>query len=432
LDINDLLAREPAEPDEAMLQEQVTDKIIMVTGAGGSIGSELCRQILLRKPKVLLIFEASEFSLYTLHTELLNTLHHLANKQSNNVAVSPVPIIIPLLGSVVDENRVSDIILTWKPNIIYHAAAVKHVPIVEHNIAECIKTNVLGTLVMAKVAIERHVDRFVLISTDKAVNPTNAMGASKRCCELILQALALEHSPSFEPMWDGKPSTQTSTTTLFAIVRFGNVLGSSGSVVPYFRQQISQGGPVTVTHQDITRYFMSINEAAQLVMQTGAMIGSANLGDIGQRFTSKVSEAEVYVLDMGEPVKIYDLARRMIELSGLQVKNEDSRDGDIAIELVGLRPGEKLYEELLIGNEPKATRHPRIMKANEKSFPWDELQPMIATLRIAASNGDVMMIFNMLKLLVPEYQMDKTVVDWVYQEQISQAKNTAQTQINYE
>jgi FlaA1/EpsC-like NDP-sugar epimerase len=422
LDINDLLAREPAEPDEAMLQEQVTDKIIMVTGAGGSIGSELCRQILRRKPKVLLIFEASEFSLYTLHTELLDALHHLANKQSNNVAVGLVPIIIPLLGSVVDEDRVSDVILTWKPNIIYHAAAVKHVPIVEHNIAECIKTNVLGTLVMAKVAIERQVDRFVLISTDKAVNPTNAMGASKRCCELILQALALEQNPSFEPMWDGKPSTQASTTTLFAIVRFGNVLGSSGSVVPYFRQQISQGGPVTVTHQDIIRYFMSINEAAQLVMQTGAMIGSASLGDIGQRVTSEVGAAEVYVLDMGEPVKIYDLARRMIELSGLQVKNEDSPDGDIAIELIGLRPGEKLYEELLIGNDPKATRHPRIMKANEKSFPWDELQPMISTLRVAALNSDVIMIFKILKLLVPEYQPDEVVVDWVYQEQISQVE----------
>ena len=189
-----------------------------------------------------------------------------------------MPTIIPLLGSVADENRVSDIILTWKPNIIYHAAAVKHVPIVEHNIAECVKNNVLGTLVMAKVAIERQVERFILISTDKAVNPTNAMGASKRCCELILQALAAEQNPSFEPMWDGKPSVQYACTTQLAMVRFGNVFGSSGSVVPYFRQQIAQGGPITLTHQDIIRYFMTIPEAAQLVMQTGAMAGGPSKG----------------------------------------------------------------------------------------------------------------------------------------------------------
>jgi len=427
LDINDLLAREPAQPDEAMLKEQVTDKIIMVTGAGGSIGSELCRQILQRKPKVLLLFELSEFSLYTLHTELLDTLHYLSIEQRNKLAAGLVPTILPLLGSVVDENRVSDIIQTWKPDIIYHAAAIKHVPIVEHNIAECIKTNVLGTLVMAKVALESQVKRFILISTDKAVNPTNAMGASKRCCELILQALALENNPPFEPEWDEKPSSQVSNTTLFAIVRFGNVLGSSGSVVPYFRQQIAQGGPITLTHQDIIRYFMTINEAAQLVMQTGAMTGVASESVIGHGVKGGASGAEVYVLDMGEPVKIYDLACRMIELSGFRVKQESSPDGDIAIEVIGLRPGEKLYEELLIGNDPKATRHPRIMKANEKSFRWNDLQPMITTLRIAALNGDVMMIFQMLKLLVPEYQIEATVVDWVYREQISQVENIERT-----
>ena len=424
LDINDLLAREPAEPDESMLQAQVTGKVIMVTGAGGSIGSELCRQILQRKPKVLLLFELSEFSLYTLHTELLDALHNLSKEHRNNSGVGLVPTIIPLLGSVMDENRVSDVILTWNPNIIYHAAAVKHVPIVEYNIAECIKTNVLGTLVMAKVAIERQVERFILISTDKAVNPTNAMGASKRCCELILQALALEKKPAFEPMWDGKSSAQASIATLFAIVRFGNVLGSSGSVVPYFRQQIAQGGPITLTHQSIIRYFMTIHEASQLVMQTGAMLGSDSADLIGHRDTKGLSGAEVYVLDMGDPVKIYDLACRMIELSGFHVKYEGSPDGDIAIEVIGLRPGEKLYEELLIGNDPKATQHPRIMKANEKSFPWVELQPMITTLRIAASNGDVMMIFTMLKLLVPEYKVDEKVVDWVYREQLSQVEKT--------
>jgi len=428
LDINDLLAREPAEPDEVMLQEQVTGKTVMVTGAGGSIGSELCRQILQRKPKVLLLFELSEFSLYTLHNELLDTLHYLTNEQRNNGAVGLVPTIIPLLGSVADENRVSDVILTWKPNIIYHAAAVKHVPIVEHNIAECVKNNVLGTLVMAKVAIERQVERFILVSTDKAVNPTNAMGASKRCCELILQALAAEQTPSFEPMWDGKPSAQVARTTQLAMVRFGNVLGSSGSVVPYFRQQIAQGGPITLTHQDIIRYFMTIPEAAQLVMQTGAMAGNSSMAGstskgIGAHIgDSKISsEAEVYVLDMGEPVKIIDLARRMVELSGFRVKDENSPEGDIAIEVVGLRPGEKLYEELLIGNNPQTTQHPRIMKANEKFLPWSELQPMITTLRTAAVNGDVMMVRGMLQLLVPEYQPDEKVVDWVYKEQIAQA-----------
>ena len=432
LDINDLLAREPVEPDEVMLQQQVIGKTVMVTGAGGSIGSELCRQILQRKPKMLLLFDLSEFSLYTLHNELLDTLHYLTNEQRNSGAVGLVPTIVPLLGSVADENRVSDVILTWNPSIIYHAAAVKHVPIVEHNIAECVKNNILGTLVIAKVAIERQVERFILISTDKAVNPTNAMGASKRCCELILQALAAEKNPSFEPMWDGKPSAQVARTTQLAMVRFGNVLGSSGSVVPYFRQQITQGGPITLTHQDIIRYFMTIPEAAQLVMQTGAMAGSSSVAGgaskgIGAAVGAHIgdsrvsSEAEVYVLDMGEPVKIIDLARRMVELSGFRVKDENSPEGDIAIEVVGLRPGEKLYEELLIGNNPQATQHPRIMKANEIFLPWSELQPMITTLRIAAVNGDVMMIRSMLQLLVPEYEPDEKVVDWVYREQISQA-----------
>ena len=426
LDINDLLAREPAQPDELMLQQQVSGKVVMVTGAGGSIGSELCRQILLRKPKVLLLFELSEFALYTLHNELLDILHYLTNEQRNNGTFGLAPTIIPLLGSVADENRVSNVILTWNPNIIYHAAAVKHVPIVEHNIAECVKNNVLGTLVMAKVAIERQVERFILVSTDKAVNPTNAMGASKRCCELILQALAAEQTPSFEPMWDGKPSAQVRLTTQLAMVRFGNVLGSSGSVVPYFRRQIAQGGPITLTHQDIIRYFMTIPEATQLMMQTGAMVGDASKA-IGAGVNaairdSRVSgEAEVYVLDMGEPVKIIDLARRMVELSGFRVKDENSPEGDIAIEVVGLRPGEKLYEELLIGNNPQATQHPRIMKANEKFLPWSELQPMITKLRIAAVNGDVITIRSMLQMLVPEYQPDGKVVDWVYREQIAQA-----------
>jgi FlaA1/EpsC-like NDP-sugar epimerase len=427
LDINDLLAREPAEPDEEMLQQQVTNKTVMVTGAGGSIGSELCRQILQRKPKVLLLFELSEFALYTLHNELLDILHRFLNEQHDNDAVELVPTIIPLLGSVADENRVNDIITTWKPNIIYHAAAIKHVPIVEHNIAECVKNNVLGTLVMARVAIEQQVGCFILVSTDKAVHPTNAMGASKRCCELILQALAAEINPSFESVWDENPAGKVPHTTHLAMVRFGNVLGSSGSVVPYFRQQIAQGGPITLTHKDIIRYFMTIPEAAQLVMQAGAM-ASGPIKDTGVNMIDDISdfrirnEASVYVLDMGEPVKIIDLARRMVELSGFKVKDENSPEGDIAIKVVGLRPGEKLYEELLIGNNPQATLHPRIMKAREAFSPWSELQPIITTLRLAAVNSDVMMIRSILQQLVPEYKPDEKVVDWVYREQISQSE----------
>ena len=424
LDINDLLARAPAEPNEAMLREQVTGKTIMVTGAGGSIGSELCRQILLREPKVLLLFELSEFSLYNLHNELLDVLGHIVNDQLNSNAVGLLPTIIPLLGSVADENRVNDVISTWRPNIIYHAAAVKHVPIVEQNIAECIKNNVSGTLVMSKAAIEWQVERFVLVSTDKAVNPTNVMGASKRCCEMILQALAAEQSPTFEPMQAGKLSIQVPCTTQLAMVRFGNVLGSSGSVVPYFRQQIAEGGPITLTHPDIIRYFMTIPEAVQLVMQTCAMSGiSSKVIDAGINGSESRSEAEVYVLDMGEPVKIIDLAHRMVELSGLRVKDENSQEGDISIEVIGLRPGEKLYEELLIGNNPQATEHPRIMKANEKFLAWDELQPMINKLRTASVNGDVTKIRSMLQMLVSEYQPNKKVADWVYREQMVQSKN---------
>ena len=419
LDINDLLAREPAEPDEKMLKEQVANEVVMVTGAGGSIGSELCRQILRRKPKVLLLFELNEFSLYTIHSELLDYIQYFGNELHVPSLIERVPTIIPLMGSVADENRVSDVISTWKPSIIYHAAAVKHVPIVEQNIAECVKTNVIGTLVMAKVAIELQVGILILVSTDKAVNPTNAMGASKRCCEMVLQALAVERTPSFEPMWDGKPSAQVTSTSQFAIVRFGNVLGSSGSVVPHFRKQIARGGPITLTHQDIIRYFMTIPEAAQLVMQTGAMAGSTqNSVDLKDHN----SGAEFYVLDMGEPVKIYDLACRMIELSGFQLKSDNSPEGDIAIEVVGLRPGEKLYEELLIGHNPQVTQHQRIIKANESFLPWCELQSMINTLGVAAVNGDVLLIRAMLKLLVPEYQPDQKIADLVYREQISQVK----------
>ena len=426
LDINDLLAREPSVPDEDLLQSQVTDQVVLVTGAGGSIGSELCRQVLQRKPKTLLLFDLSELALYTLNNELQETLSklnkvetvrvsiekkHRNSTENNSVNNNFIPSIVPLLGSVTDENRIHDVISTWCPNIIYHAAAIKHVPIVEQNIAECVKTNVFGTLIMAKVAMEYHVDRFILVSTDKAVNPTNAMGASKRCSELILQALAAEIKPTFASLLNGQTDINVENKVKFAMVRFGNVLGSSGSVVPYFRNQIKKGGPITLTHKDVIRYFMTIPEAAQLVIQTGAMAGQELKGSINGK------NAEVYVLDMGEPVKIYDLARRMVELSGLRVKEKDFPLGDIAIKVIGLRPGEKLYEELLIGNNPQQTHHPRIMKASEEYLPWDELKPWLSNLKSAAHNSDVLMIRTLFKNLIPEYMPEKKIADWVYNEQ---------------
>ena len=425
LDIDDLLAREPAACDEHLMQAQVHKQVVMVTGSGGSIGSELCRQILKRKPKTLLLFELNEFALFTIHDELAKAAFDLANDQTmSKPSIALVPQIIPLLGSVHDESRLSDVLLTWQPDIIYHAAALKHVPLVEQNIAEGVKTNVLGTLTLAKAALERQVDRLVLISTDKAVNPTNAMGASKRCCELVLQALAAESMPEFTPVSGNEPASTVKRTTQFSMVRFGNVLGSSGSVVPYFREQIKRGGPVTLTHADITRYFMTIPEAAQLVMQAGAMANSTQSTGNQNRAkeVDKTNNAEVYVLDMGEPVKIIDLAKRMIQLSGHQIKDDLNPNGDIEIDIVGLRPGEKLYEELLIGNNPQTTQHPRIMKAQEHHIDWRELQPMLGTMQIAADNGDVLMIRTILQQLVPEYQPDEKVADWVYREQIAQAE----------
>jgi len=408
LDIEDLLARDQAEPDESLLQAEVSGQIVVVTGAGGSIGSELCRQILRRRPKVLLLFELSEFALYEIHQYLLQFVHNLVSEsESERRGVSLVPKIIPLMGSVQDERRVSEVLQTWRPHIIYHAAAMKHVPLVEHNVAEGVKNNIFGTLTMAKVAIEQQVSKFILISTDKAVNPTNIMGSSKRGCELILQALVAERGPLFELLGDDMPAKQLERKTHLSMVRFGNVLGSSGSVVPMFRKQIQNGGPITLTHQDIIRYFMTIPEAAQLVMQAGAMSGEEDA-------------AEVFVLDMGEPVKIYDLARRMVELSGLRVRDEKCPEGDIEIKITGLRPGEKLYEELLIGNNPMPTQHSRIMKANEELIPWGELQSQLHTLQIATENNDVEMIRSLLEQLIDGYQPEEQIVDWVYREQLHQ------------
>eukprot|EP00887_Chlorella_sp_A99_P004417 scaffold39.g4417.t1 len=372
LDVDDLLDRGPVMPNHILLAMNVRSKIVMVTGAGGSIGSELCRQVLSIGPAKMLLIEQSEFALYAIHQEL-------EEKLSGREIV-----LVPLLASVQDDERIREIMSTWHPDTVYHAAAYKHVPLVEHNPAEGIKNNVLGTLRTAQAAAENGVSDFVLISTDKAVRPTNIMGASKRLAEMVLQALAA-----------------TNPNTKFSMVRFGNVLGSSGSVVPKFRQQIRDGGPITLTHAEITRYFMTIPEASQLVIQAGAM---AKGGD-------------VFVLDMGQPVKIMDLARRMIELSGLTVKDGQNLEGDIEIEITGLRPGEKLYEELLIGANPKCTSHSRIMKAHEDFIPWSDLQGELNALKLALNANDVGAIRLMMKKLVSGYTPSDEIVDWVYLEQ---------------
>jgi FlaA1/EpsC-like NDP-sugar epimerase len=377
LDIDDLLGREPVIPNHILLAMNVRSKVVMVTGAGGSIGSELCRQILLVGPSKLLLIEQSEFALYNIHQDLKEKL------SARDI------ILVPLLASVQDDMRMREIMSTWHPDTVYHAAAYKHVPLVEHNPAEGIKNNVLGTLCTAKAAAEHDVSDFVLISTDKAVRPTNIMGVSKRLAEMTLQALA-ENTPG----------------TKFSMVRFGNVLGSSGSVVPKFRQQIRDGGPITLTHPEITRYFMTIPEASQLVIQAGAM---AKGGD-------------VFVLDMGQPVKIMNLARRMVELSGLTVKDEQNSDGDIEIEITGLRPGEKLYEELLIGDNPRPTVHPRIMKAHEQFIPWSEFEGKLKALEIALNVNDVSVIRLMMEKLVSGYTPSDEIVDWVYLEQEAEAQ----------
>jgi FlaA1/EpsC-like NDP-sugar epimerase len=377
LDIDDLLGREPVMPNHILLAMNVRSKVVMVTGAGGSIGSELCRQILALGPSKLLLIERSEFALYGIHQEL-------EEKLSGRDIV-----LVPLLASVQDDDRMREIMSTWHPDTLYHAAAYKHVPLVEHNPAEGIKNNVLGTLRAAQAAAENGVSDFVLISTDKAVRPTNIMGASKRLAEMTLQALAA-----------------TTPGTKFSMVRFGNVLGSSGSVVPKFRQQIRDGGPITLTHPEITRYFMTIPEASQLVIQAGAM----------------TKGGDVFVLDMGQSVKIMDLARRMVELSGLAVRDEQNPDGDIEIEITGLRPGEKLYEELLIGDNPQPTSHSRIMKAHEEFIPWSELEDKLKALEMALNVNDVGVIRLMMEKLVTGYTPSDEIVDWVYQEQEAEAQ----------
>ncbi len=374
--IEDLLGREPVLPNKELLQKNIFDKTVMVTGAGGSIGSELCRQIILNKPNTLILFELSEFSLYSIHQELVE----IVKKNSFSTKI------YPMLGNVQDIERLDCILDHFNVDTIYHAAAYKHVPLVEYNIIEGIRNNIFGTYNVAKCAADHNVKSFVLISTDKAVRPTNTMGASKRMAELCLQALS-------EQLKDSQ--------ICFSMVRFGNVLGSSGSVIPLFRKQILKGGPITVTHPDIIRYFMTIPEAAQLVIQAGAM---AKGGD-------------VFILDMGEPVRIVDLAKNLIQLSGLSVKDENNLRGDIEITYTGLRPGEKLYEELLIGGDNvRKTEHSRIMTAEEHYLPFDQLSSVLVKLEQACKHADYMSIREILLNAPTGFNPTTEIVDVLYED----------------
>ncbi len=382
LDIEDLLGRSPVPPDAALLARNLAGKTVLVTGAGGSIGSELCRQIVQEKPRRLVLVEHNEFGLYSIHHEL----ERLSSEQGLQTEV------IPLLASVANLRRLREICELYRPATVYHAAAYKHVPLVECNPAEGVMNNVFGTLNMARAAMESGVEYFVLVSTDKAVRPTNVMGASKRMAELVLQAMAASQSVEYGPL-DGGQEGAVRNQTVFAMVRFGNVLGSSGSVVPLFRRQLADGGPLTVTHEEVTRYFMTIPEAAQLVLQAGAMAHGG----------------EVFVLDMGQSVKIMDLARRMVQLSGLTVRDADHPAGDIEISVTGLRPGEKLYEELLIGDNPEPTAHKRIMKAREVYVQWGDFAPVLARLRVGAEQNDRQTIGQILCEHVHGYGAQDTV-----------------------
>ncbi|ANQ15919.1 polysaccharide biosynthesis protein [Vibrio natriegens] len=382
--IEDLLGRDPVAPQQALLEANIKDKVVMVTGAGGSIGSELCRQILMQQPTSIVLFELSEFGLYQIDREL-NLL-----KQEHGLNCD----IIPLLGSVQRKHRLETAMKSFKVHTVYHAAAYKHVPLVEYNVVEGVRNNIYGTYYTACAAIEAGVESFVLISTDKAVRPTNVMGTTKRMAELGLQALAEREN--------NKPNG-----TRFCMVRFGNVLGSSGSVIPLFKKQIERGGPVTVTHPEITRFFMTIPEAAQLVIQAGAM------GKGG----------DVFVLDMGEPVKITDLASNLIHLSGLEVKSESNPHGDIEILFAGLRPGEKLYEELLIGDNVKNTSHERIMTAHEVYLPLEEYESLLDELDFACHNMDHVRIRELLLEAPTDFNPTDGISDLVWnQSQVSQTE----------
>lgn len=368
ISVDDLLGREPVPPDNQLLTGSITGKCVMVTGAGGSIGSELCRQIVRLEPTKLVLFERSEFALYMIEREL----EAIREKYRFEVEI------VPILGSVSSRQRSERVMRALGVEMVFHAAAYKHVPLVEHNVIEGVRNNVMGTLCVAEAANAAGVKRFVLISTDKAVRPTNVMGATKRLAELVLQGL-----------------TARGSRTCFSMVRFGNVLDSSGSVVPLFRSQIMGGGPITITHPEITRYFMTIPEAAQLVLQAASL----------------ATGGEVFLLDMGAPVKIMTMARRMIHLSGLEVRDADNPDGDIEIKIIGLRPGEKLFEELLIGDHPEGTAHPLIMHAREESLSWDAIEAVLVRLERACSKGYCSEARNILLETVSGYAPNGEIKD---------------------
>jgi FlaA1/EpsC-like NDP-sugar epimerase len=371
IEVHDLLGRDPVPPDLGLLGACIRGKSILVTGAGGSIGSELCRQIMDLSPRRLILLEASELALYEIEREL----RALNVRNGNRIEM------VALLGNAHHKHRVREILSTFQVQTVYHAAAYKHVPIVEHNMIEGIHNNIFATFNTAEAALECRVETFVLISTDKAVNPTNVMGCTKRVAEMVLQGLQ-----------------QRGSNTRFCMVRFGNVLESSGSVVPLFREQIREGGPVTVTHPDVIRYFMTIPEAAQLVIQAGSM-GSGG---------------DVFVLDMGNPVRIADLAKRMVQLAGYTVRDEKNPDGDIEIRFTGLRPAEKLFEELLIGKNVTGTEHPRILRAMEHSLPWDQMKQVLDELALCAARFDCGRAREVLLRAVPEYQPAEKVQDHVW------------------
>ena len=365
IDVNDLLGRELVSPNKSLLKTNIFEKVVLVTGAGGSIGSELCRQILSLNPKKIVLYEMSESSLYIIEQELINI-------KETNVEIFPV------IGSIDDKNRMQYIFNFYGVQTIYHAAAYKHVPLVEYNQSQGVLNNAIGTKLLAEAAILENVEMFVLISTDKAVRPTSVMGVSKRIAELVLQALAKQPN-----------------NTCFTMVRFGNVLDSSGSVIPLFRQQIKNGGPVTVTHRKVVRYFMTIPEAVELVIQAGAM----------------AKGGEVFVLDMGEPILIHDLAVKMIQLSGLQLLDESNPNGDIEIKYTGLRPGEKLYEELLVDGKFSTTENKLIMRAEEDMLSWEKLEPLLEELEEITLNLETDKIYNLLSQLVPQFDPQSNTDD---------------------
>jgi FlaA1/EpsC-like NDP-sugar epimerase len=371
LSIDDLLNREQVQPNLELLSKNITSKVVMVTGAGGSIGSELSRQIIKLNPKKIILVELSEFALYKINEDLKNI-----NKSIK---------IIPLLINIQNKTKIEHVFNTFNIDTVYHAAAYKHVPLVEENICESVKNNVFGTFILAEAALKYNVSNFVLISSDKAVRSTNIMGATKRLAEICVQSL-----------YDNQ-----NQKSKFAIVRFGNVLQSSGSVIPKFKQQIKEGGPLTLTHPDVTRYFMTITEASQLVIQAGAM----------------AEKCEVFVLDMGESVKIKDLIEKMIKLSGLSIKNDKNLDGDIEIKITGLRPGEKLYEELLIGDNPQKTFHEKIQKAQDPFISFSKLKIDLDHLLNLIEENKVEDVKNVLSKLVTSYQSNSEIVDHFYEQQ---------------